>query len=166
LIGPTSIAALSKILFNLFLPCFMFCSVIKTVTTYGMSPSRLAMPFAAALQITLALAISRKVTLPLLGIDPSSDAGKELSLCATFHNPGSLPLLFFDALFRSPYPNPAVLPQMVCCQLTLLFHRSFHSNSSPKKYLFRCIDQHKSRPRTSLSTLWDTRPSSGPLPRE
>jgi len=112
LIEPASISALSRVLFNLFLPCYLFCNVIKTVTAYGVSSSLLAMPVAAALQIAFALTLSKRVMLPLLGVDPKSDAGKELTLSASLHNPGVLPLLFFDALFRSPYPDPTVLPQM------------------------------------------------------
>ena len=111
-IEPASISALSKIVYNLFLPSFLFCSVIKTVTTYGVSPQLLLMPLFATLQISVGLLVSRFVVLPLLRINPKSDRGRELTLCTSFHNPGVLPLLFFDALFRAPYPDAAVMPQL------------------------------------------------------
>ena len=112
-IEPASISALSKIVYNLFLPSFLFCSVIKTVTTYGVSPQLLLMPLFATLQISVGLLVSRFVVLPLLRINPKSDRGRELTLCTSFHNPGVLPLLFFDALFRAPYPDAAVMPQSI-----------------------------------------------------
>ena len=111
-IEPSSISALAKVVYNLFLPSFLFCSVIKTVTTYGISPQFLLMPLFAGLQIAVGLFASRFVILPLLGVKPSSECGRELMLCTSFGNPGVLPLLFFDALFRSPYPDPAVVPKL------------------------------------------------------
>ena len=112
-ISPESISALGKIVYGCFLPAFMATSVIHTVTAYGVQPELLAMPFAAAAQIFLARAVTRRFILPFTGIDADSRAGRELSFCCTFHNPGLLPLLFFDALFSAPFPDASVLPKLV-----------------------------------------------------
>lgn len=93
--------------YNVFLPCFLFTSVIKTVTAYGVSPSLLAMPLAAFIQIGLGMVLATNVVLPLTRLDKQSENGRELNLCTTFGNPAVLPLLFFDALFRAPYVVPA-----------------------------------------------------------
>ena len=111
-IEPSSINALAKVVYNLFLPSFLFCSVIKTVTAYGLSPQFAVMPLVAASQIAIGLLTTRFLICPLLGIDPNSDRGREYAVCTSFGNPGVLPLLFFDALFRSPYPDPSVMPQL------------------------------------------------------
>jgi len=106
---PTSIAnatSRSGVVYNVFLPCFLFTSVIKTVTVYGVSPSLLAMPLAAFIQIGLGMLLATKVVLPLTRLDKQSENGRELNLCTTFGNPAVLPLLFFDALFRAPYVAP------------------------------------------------------------
>ena len=108
-VTPTSIAnatSRSGVVYNVFLPCFLFTSVIKTVTVYGVSPSLLAMPLAAFIQIGLGMLLATKVVLPLTRLDKQSENGRELNLCTTFGNPAVLPLLFFDALFRAPYVAP------------------------------------------------------------
>jgi len=112
-ISPESISALARIVYGCFLPAFMATSVIHTVTAYGVQPELLAMPFVAAAQILLARAVTRRFILPFTGIDADSRAGRELSFCCTFHNPGLLPLLFFDALFSAPFPDASVLPKLV-----------------------------------------------------
>ena len=56
------INALARVIYNLFLPCFLFCSVLTTVTTYGLQPSLALMPVAAAAQILVAYAASTAIT--------------------------------------------------------------------------------------------------------
>lgn len=113
IVTPPQISALAKMVYNLFLPCFLFCSVIRTVAAYGATPALLAMPFAAGCQVAVAFALSRFALLKLVGIkDTHSDAAREVSLCGTFGNPGVLPLLFFDALFAN-HRDPSALPKLV-----------------------------------------------------
>ena len=71
-----------------------------------------AMPVAAAAQVFVSYAVSRAVLLPGLGVSSrGSDEAKEICLCGTFSNPGVLPLLFFDALFRN-HPDATALPKL------------------------------------------------------
>ena len=112
IVSPDQIRALAKVIYSLFLPCYLFCSVIRTVSTYGVSPSLAAMPVAAAAQVFVSYAVSRAVLLPGLGVSSrGSDEAKEICLCGTFSNPGVLPLMFFDALFRN-HPDATALPKL------------------------------------------------------
>jgi predicted permease len=113
LISPASISALARIVYGVFLPAFLGTSVIHTVTNYGVQPELLVMPLAAAAQIFLARAVARRCLLPFIGVNAETEAGRELLFCCTFHNPGVLPLLFFDAFFRAPYSDPLVLPKLI-----------------------------------------------------
>ena len=110
-VTPDQITALARVIYNLFLPCFLFCSVVKTVTTYGLEPTLLLMPVFAAAQIVVAHVASRLVA--SVAVDPTDEDGaKQLLLSGTFNNPGVLPLLFFDALFRN-HADPALYPRLV-----------------------------------------------------
>jgi len=110
-VTPDQITALARVIYNLFLPCFLFCSVVKTVTTYGLEPTLLLMPVFAAAQIVVAHVASRLVA--SVAVDPrDEDGAKQLLLSGTFNNPGVLPLLFFDALFRN-HADPTLYPRLV-----------------------------------------------------
>ena len=119
IVTPEQINAIARVIYNLFLPCFLFCSVLTTVTTYGLQPSLALMPVAAAAQILVAYAASTAIT--RAAVDASDEAGaKQLMLSGTFNNPGVLPLLFFDALFRN-HKNAALYPRLVAyCSFYLM----------------------------------------------
>ena len=79
-VTPDQITALARVIYNLFLPCFLFCSVVKTVTTYGLEPTLLLMPVFAAAQIVVAHVASRLVA--SVAVDPrDEDGAKQLLLC-------------------------------------------------------------------------------------
>ena len=99
-VTPEQISAIARVVYNFFLPCFLFCAIVETVTSHGVSAALVAMPAAAAAQVAVAFAVSRTALLPLLGVrDPGSAAAREVLISGSFGNPGVLPLLFFDALF-------------------------------------------------------------------
>ena len=113
IVTPEQINGLAKVVYNFFLPCFLFTTLIRTVATYGLSPELLLlMPFAAVAQIGIAFLVSRFVLVPLVGVKPQSAAARELALSGSFGNPGVLPLLFFDALFAGAR-DASLLPRLV-----------------------------------------------------
>ena len=81
IVTPEQINGLAKVVYNFFLPCFLFTTLIRTVATYGLSPELLLlMPFAAVAQIGIAFLVSRFVLVPLVGVKPQSAAARELTL--------------------------------------------------------------------------------------
>ena len=113
IVTPEQINGLAKVVYNFFLPCFLFTTLIRTVATYGLSPELLLlMPFAACAQIAIAFLVSRFLLVPLVGVKPQSAAARELTLSGSFGNPGVLPLLFFDALFAGAR-DASLLPRLV-----------------------------------------------------
>ena len=113
IVTPDQINGLAKVVYNFFLPCFLFTTLIRTVATYGLSPELLLlMPFAACAQIAIAFLVSRFLLVPLVGVKPRSAAARELTLSGSFGNPGVLPLLFFDALFAGAR-DASLLPRLV-----------------------------------------------------
>ena len=90
IVTPDQINGLAKVVYNFFLPCFLFTTLIRTVATYGLSPELLLlMPFAACAQIAIAFLVSRFLLVPLVGVKPRSAAARELTLSGSFGNPGS-----------------------------------------------------------------------------
>ena len=86
IVTPEQINGLAKVVYNFFLPCFLFTTLIRTVATYGLSPELLLlMPFAAVAQIGIAFLVSRFVLVPLVGVKPQSAAARELALSWTVH---------------------------------------------------------------------------------
>ena len=78
IVTPEQINGLAKVVYNFFLPCFLFTTLIRTVATYGLSPELLLlMPFAACAQIAIAFLVSRFLLVPLVGVKPKSAAARE-----------------------------------------------------------------------------------------
>ena len=78
IVTPDQINGLAKVVYNFFLPCFLFTTLIRTVATYGLSPELLLlMPFAAVAQIGIAFLVSRFLLVPLVGVKPKSAAARE-----------------------------------------------------------------------------------------
>ena len=116
-----AVAALSKLTYWLFQPCFLLCGVASTLAKAS-SPSSsaagaaaggvptnalLLLPLASLIQISLGSIAAKIVTTKkfgirpaLLGIDTDDDAGaNDIKMCTTFANSGPLPLILTDALF-------------------------------------------------------------------
>ena len=75
IVTPEQINGLAKVVYNFFLPCFLFTAIVRTVANYGLSPELLLlMPAAACAQIGIAFLVSRFVLVPLVGVPPRSAA--------------------------------------------------------------------------------------------
>lgn len=99
LLSPVAVNQLAKVVYNFLLPAFLFSSVVRTVTSYGLSRGMLAIPLLASLQICAGLLMSR-VVLKALRKRWTTGSGRRFVTCATFGNSGVLPLLLTDAIFR------------------------------------------------------------------
>jgi predicted permease len=96
-----AISALSRLVYWIFQPAFLLCSVSKTIAGAGASgglPGRFLalMPLAALLQISLG-AISGKILTNVVGFQPKE--AQDVQMCTTFANSGPLPLIYSEALF-------------------------------------------------------------------
>ncbi|CAM9240918.1 unnamed protein product [Ectocarpus sp. 12 AP-2014] len=98
ILTPVNVAALSKIVYGIFLPSLLMVNVAKTCVSQSVA-SLLPIPAFAGIQIALGLAISG-VAMRLLRIDPDTEAGREAKVCMAFQNSGILPLIFLNAMFR------------------------------------------------------------------
>ena len=97
---PTTISALSKATFSILLPMFLCTSIIRTIATYGISKSSLAVPVLAIVQPTCLFQLSR-LLLPMFGVDTDTDDGRCLGVCSAWGNTSVVPLIFVESLFRS-----------------------------------------------------------------
>ncbi|CAN0514629.1 unnamed protein product [Ectocarpus sp. 12 AP-2014] len=98
ILTPVNVAALSKIVYGIFLPSLLMVNVAKTCVSQSVA-SLLPIPAFAGIQIALGLAISG-VAMRLLRINPDTEAGREAKVCMAFQNSGILPLIFLNAMFR------------------------------------------------------------------
>ncbi|CAM9529384.1 unnamed protein product [Chrysoparadoxa australica] len=109
-LSPTNVAALSQIVYNIFLPSMLMVSIAKTAASNPMS-TLLPIPLACWGQISAGFLAARLVN-KALRIKPDSDAGREVSVNSGFGNSGILPILFATSLFRT-HPDPTVLPRAI-----------------------------------------------------
>mmetsp|Transcript_4356 Transcript_4356/g.10506 ORF Transcript_4356/g.10506 Transcript_4356/m.10506 type:complete len:409 (+) Transcript_4356:84-1310(+) len=102
LLNAATIKALSQATFTILLPLFLGTSIIKTISSYGLSKSSLVVPALAALQSFLLYVFTTKIIYPLcLSSDERiTDEARGTAVCASFGNGGVLPLIFCDSLFR------------------------------------------------------------------
>ena len=108
----SSLAVLSKLVFNIFQPCLLFCNVAQTVASSSKGSAAVwILPFAASLQIFIGYAVGLFVTKVIYGNKESEEKRQTLT-CTTFSNSGPLPLVFVDALFRA-HPDQTLLPKAV-----------------------------------------------------
>eukprot|EP00903_Cladosiphon_okamuranus_P017870 g16445.t1 len=98
ILTPVNVAALSKIVYGIFLPALLMVNVAKTIISQPVA-SLLPIPVFAAIQITIGLVISG-AAMRLLNINPNTEMGREAKVCAAFQNSGILPLIFLNAMFR------------------------------------------------------------------
>ena len=111
-------SCLSRLIYNVFQPAFLFCSVATTIATGGDNglPIRtlLLMPLAAAIQIVVGSAFS-SVASGAAGLE--GDERRDARICMTFQNSGPLPLIFADALFSG---SPLLTEITACVSFYLL----------------------------------------------
>eukprot|EP00536_Pseudo-nitzschia_multiseries_P005113 jgi/Psemu1/285551/fgenesh1_pg.93_\ len=102
LLTAATIKALSQTTFAILLPLFLGTSIVKTITSYGLSKSSLVVPALAAVQSFLLYVFTTKIIYPLcLSSDERiTDEARGTAVCASFGNGGVLPLIFCDSLFR------------------------------------------------------------------
>jgi len=108
---PPTIRALAGATFSVLLPMFLFTSILRTAVSArgGRSVAgQLGAPLAAVAHAAAVFFLSRSVLFPAFGIDPESPGGRSLSVCCSFGNAGTMPLIFAEALFRS---RPDVLAE-------------------------------------------------------
>lgn len=94
--APTT-RALSKCVFNVFLPAMLCTSVASTVAGGAGVATLMAMPLAAVVQVGIGLLISGALLGPRKFFTPS---GRDVATLSAFGNSGVLPLVFADCLFR------------------------------------------------------------------
>mmetsp|Transcript_30106 Transcript_30106/g.38849 ORF Transcript_30106/g.38849 Transcript_30106/m.38849 type:complete len:444 (-) Transcript_30106:166-1497(-) len=109
-LDPSSVQALSKISYNVFLPPLMLVNVANTVVGQS-SRSLIPLPFFALVSIGISL-VSSRMLMKAMRIDPRTEKGRGFLAACSFQNAGILPFLFVDALFRS-HPDPTILPKSV-----------------------------------------------------
>jgi predicted permease len=111
ILDKNSLAALSKLIFNLFQPCLLFVSVSSTVSAAriaGNSAALAVLPALAVLQILVGSLMGKALSFVLYNKDPQSEGSRFLKACTAFSNSGPLPFVFVDALFRS-HADPSLL---------------------------------------------------------
>lgn len=100
LVDATTISALSRTTFNIFLPMFLATAIFKTISTYQKSISYIVPLLGIAHPYCMCM-LARHVLLPLFGIDGDSDDGRCTIVCSGWGNTSVVPLLFAESLFRS-----------------------------------------------------------------
>ena len=131
IVTPEQINGLAKVVYNFFLPCFLFTTLIRTVATYGLSPELLLlMPFAAVAQIGIAFLVSRFALVPLVGVKPQSAAARELTLSWTVYKSNWWRRDFNSLVDLRTGPGASVIRGS--------FHYSSSTRCSPAHVMRRC----------------------------
>ena len=112
ILDKASLGVLSKLVFNIFQPCLLFCNVAQTIASSSKGAAAVwVLPMAASLQILIGYIVGTFVTKVIYGGKESEEKRQTLT-CTTFSNSGPLPLVFVDALFRA-HPDQTILPKAV-----------------------------------------------------
>jgi auxin efflux carrier family protein len=115
-LGPQAVQALSKLIYWLFQPSLVFCSVSMTLfhaiaTPEGLSTTALAMmPMAAVLHIGFGY-LAAHVLIRLMRIRSATDEA-DIVVCSTFGNAAPLPLVFVSSLFSG---SPGLHADVTAC---------------------------------------------------
>lgn len=100
-----ALSVLSKLVFSIFQPCFLFASVFKVVSKISTSTEQnvaiFLLPVAAMLQVVLGFIGGKAASLLLYRTKQASQEAKSLLACCTFSNSGPLPLVFAAGIFKS-----------------------------------------------------------------
>ena len=110
LLDANTLSVLSKLVFNIVQPCFIFVQVVSSITReaeQGLSGSLLLLPLMAAAQVFLGYTVGSIVSRILYRKNSMSEDAKQLLACTTFGNSGPLPIVFTDAIFRN-YGDPTL----------------------------------------------------------
>ena len=108
ILDKTALSVLSKLVFNIFQPCLLFCNVASTVASAKKNAAVWILPFAAALQIFIGYLVGKVVTTIIYGNKASTEEKRQTLTCTTFSNSGPLPFVFVDALLRT-HPDPTMV---------------------------------------------------------
>jgi auxin efflux carrier family protein len=115
-LGPSAVQALSKLIYWLFQPSLVFCSVSMTLfhavaTPGGLSTTALAMmPMAAVLHIGFGY-LAAHTLIKLMRIRSATDEA-DIVVCSTFGNAAPLPLVFVSSLFSG---SPGLHADVTAC---------------------------------------------------
>lgn len=115
-LGPQAVQALSKLIYWLFQPSLVFCSVSMTLfhaaaTPEGLSMTALAtMPMAAVLHIGFGYLAAHALT-KLMRIRSATDES-DIVVCSAFGNAAPLPLVFVSSLFSG---SPGLHADVTAC---------------------------------------------------
>jgi auxin efflux carrier family protein len=115
-LGPSAVQALSRLIYWLFQPSLVFCSVSMTLfhavaTPGGLSTTALAMmPMAAVLHIGFGY-LTAHTLIKLMRIRSATDEA-DIVVCSTFGNAAPLPLVFVSSLFSG---SPGLHADVTAC---------------------------------------------------
>ena len=114
ILDQNSISVLSKLVFSIFQPCFLFASVFKVVSKIATSPEKnvaiFLLPMAAMFQICLGYIGGKLMSLAIYGSNQGSEKAKELLACSIFSNSGPLPMVFAAGIFKT---NAALFEKVI-----------------------------------------------------
>eukprot|EP00638_Chattonella_subsalsa_P001072 CAMPEP_0117739050 /NCGR_PEP_ID=MMETSP0947-20121206/3505_1 /TAXON_ID=44440 /ORGANISM="Chattonella subsalsa, Strain CCMP2191" /LENGTH=291 /DNA_ID=CAMNT_0005554879 /DNA_START=247 /DNA_END=1119 /DNA_ORIENTATION=- len=110
ILDKNAISALTKVVYNIFLPSLLLANVASTVAQDA-SAALFSIPLMACIQIFAGLLLS-KLMLRVLNINPKSPSGRQMQINTAFGNSGVLPILFASTLFRN-HPDPTILPRSI-----------------------------------------------------
>lgn len=123
LLDQNAVSVLSKLVFSLIQPCFIFVQVTGSISKQaeqGLNASLMLLPLMAALQVALGFLVGSLVSKILYPKKQSSDDMKQLLACTTFGNSGPLPIVFTDAIFSSHSDRTLLKKGMAYISLYLL----------------------------------------------
>ena len=92
---------LSKTTFSIFLPMFLFTSIIRSIQKFGLTGGCLFIPLLAIAHAFTLCIISKYFLMPIFGLDGDTDENRATLISASFGNAGVVPLIFAEALFRN-----------------------------------------------------------------
>jgi auxin efflux carrier family protein len=121
ILDASAISALARLVYHIFQPAFLLCSVgqtLYTATTNGGLSTRflLLMPLTAALQIALGFLVGQWVTRVVTKFEDQEEA-QNVRMCTTFANSGPIPLVFCEALLGG---SSLASPVAACISFYLL----------------------------------------------
>lgn len=106
LLDTATLRALSKVVYNLFLPALLFTNIVQTLSL-PRAPGLFLLPLAAVAQVALGLLVGM-LGARALGLRRGLESRIYL-VCSAFGNSAALPLLFASALFASTPAFPSLV---------------------------------------------------------
>jgi auxin efflux carrier family protein len=122
ILDASAISALARLVYHIFQPAFLLCSVGQTLYTAAANSGGLStrflllMPLTAALQIALGFLVGQWVTRVVTKFEDQEEA-RNVRMCTTFANSGPIPLVFCEALLGG---SSLASPVAACISFYLL----------------------------------------------